>query len=102
MNKTSLKPNDVCVVLRPSPVKENEEWDKNFEVLVSGFGPVTIGEEDMAHLLVMGMMLASVIPMMNDDEKLYERIAEYCENRFGDVTKNTQLTHFTTTVGGMQ
>jgi len=101
MNKTSLQPNDVCVVLRPSHV-EGEEWDKTFEVLVSGFGPVSLAEEDMAHLLLMGMMLACVVPMMNDDDELYERIATFCEKRFGGVSKELPLTSLTQTVGGMQ
>ena len=102
MEKQSLRPNDVCVVLRPSVIQKGNEWDKSFEVLVSGFGPITIPEEDMQQLILMGMMLACCIPMMNDDNELFDKISKYCEERFGDVTAGTQITAFTQTVGGMQ
>ena len=39
-NKSDLRPNDVAVILRPT--FDDGEWSGGFDVLVSGFGPITI------------------------------------------------------------
>ena len=87
--KTSLKPNDVAVILRPT--FEDGEWVGSFEVLVSGFGPVTMKREDMDNLIGMGVLLASVIPLMEKDEELAQRATDHCNEfygEFGDIEYN--------------
>jgi len=80
--KISLKPNDVAVILRPS--FEDGEWTKTFEVLVTGFGPVTMKPDDMDNLIGMGVLLASVVPLMEKDEEFARKAADHCNEFFGE------------------
>ena len=80
---TSLKPNDIALILRPTIV--DGVYQNNFQVLVSGFGPLTISEEAVNNLIGMATILASVIPHMEEDEKLADKLVEYCGKMFGDV-----------------
>jgi len=80
---TSLKPNDIALILRPTIV--DGKYQNNFQVLVSGFGPLTISEDDVNNLIGMATILASVIPHMEEDEALANKIVEYCGKMFGDI-----------------
>ena len=108
---TSLKPNDIALILRPTIV--DGEYKNNFQVLVSGFGPLTISEEAINNLIGMATILASVIPHMEEDEKLADKLVEYCGKMFGDVGDffynadhdsfgDNSFTIDTKTVGGVQ
>jgi len=50
MKDTQIKPNDIAVILRPNH-QSGVEWDGDFEVLVSGFGPVTMSKDDIDKLI---------------------------------------------------
>lgn len=80
---TSLKPNDIALILRPTIV--DGKYQNNFQVLVSGFGPLTISEDDVNNLIGMATILASVIPHMEEDEALANKLVEYCGKMFGDI-----------------
>jgi len=108
---TSLKPNDIALILRPTIV--DGVYTNNFQVLVSGFGPLTISEEAINNLIGMATILASVIPHMEEDEKLADKLVEYCGKMFGDVGDffynadhdsfgDNSFTIDTKTVGGVQ
>jgi len=108
---TSLKPNDIALILRPTIV--DGEYANNFQVLVSGFGPITIAQDDIDNLLGMAMILASVIPHMEKDSDLADKLVEYCGKCFaeiGDFAYNADHDSFgdgsftidTKTIGGMQ
>ncbi len=109
-NKSDLRPNDVAVILRPT--FENDEWVGGFEVLVSGFGPITIAKENMDDMIGMGVLLASVIPFMEEHEEIAKQVMEYCSEFYGDVGEfeydpnhdsfgdSLVLTEATKTVGG--
>ena len=107
---TSLKPNDIALILRPTIV--DGVYTNNFQVLVSGFGPLTISD-DVNNLIGMATILASVIPHMEEDEKLAFKLVEYCGKMFGelgDFNYNSDHDSFgdgsftidTKTVGGVQ
>lgn len=108
----SLKPNDVAVILRPVLV-EGEEWDGNFEVLISGIGPTTMPEENIRELVSMGMLIATTIPMMETDVEFTEKIMIECAKFYGEASdidlqnmlepdKGMTLTINSKTIGGMQ
>jgi hypothetical protein len=82
-SSTSLKPNDIALILRPTIV--DGKYQNNFQVLVSGFGPLTISEDDVNNLIGMATILASVIPHMEEDEALANKLVEYCGKMFGDI-----------------
>ena len=107
-----LKPNDVALVLRPI-VTEDNEWDGNFEVFITGAGPVTISEENTRDLISMAMLVATTISMMEEDVDLTEKIMTECTKLYGDADdvdiqtmiateEGLSLTVNSKTVGGMQ
>jgi hypothetical protein len=110
-SSTSLKPNDIALILRPTIV--DGEYANNFQVLVSGFGPLTISEDDVNNLIGMAMILAATVQYMQEDDELATKLVEYCGKMFsdvGDFSYNSDHDSFgdgsftinTKTVGGMQ
>ena len=110
-SSTDLKPNDIALILRPTI--ENGEYTNSFQVLVSGFGPLTISRDDADNLIGMAMILASVIPHMEQDAALADKLVEYCGKCFADVGDfaynpdhdsfgDGSFTIDTKTIGGMQ
>lgn len=108
----SLRPNDVAMVLRPI-LTEGEEWDGNFEILITGVGPTTMPEDSIRELISMAMLVATTIPMMEQDVDLTERIMIECAKLYGeaddvDIQKmivsdtGLTLTVNSKTIGGMQ
>ena len=79
-----LKPNDVALVLRPI-VTDDNEWDGNFEVFITGAGPITITEENTRDLIGMAMLVATTISMMEEDVDLTEKIMTECAKLYGDA-----------------
>jgi hypothetical protein len=79
-----LKPNDVALVLRPI-VTDDNEWDGNFEVFITGAGPITITEENTRDLISMAMLVATTISMMEEDVDLTEKIMTECTKLYGDA-----------------
>ena len=107
-----LKPNDVALVLRPI-VTEDNEWDGNFEVFITGAGPITIPEGNTRDLISMAMLVATTISMMEEDVDLTEKIMTECTKLYGDADdvdiqtmiateEGLSLTVNSKTVGGMQ
>jgi hypothetical protein len=81
--ETELRPNDVAIILRPTI--QDGMWAGDFEVLVSGFGPVTLKKEHMDDMIGMGVLVASVVPFMEEHEDIAKQIMEYCSKYYGDV-----------------
>lgn len=107
-----LIPNDVAVILRPK-FEEDNKWHGEFEVLVTGFGPITMEKEQMDDMIGMGVILASVVPLMEKEPELAERIMQFCNDFYGDIDlaydpkhdsfgNKMTLTADTKTEGGMQ
>ena len=110
-SSTSLKPNDIALILRPTIV--DGKYQNNFQVLVSGFGPLTISEDDINNLIGMATILAATIQHMEEDEALANKLVEYCGKMFGDVGDffynadhdsfgDNSFTIDTKTIGGIQ
>ena len=110
-SSTSLRPNDIALILRPTIV--DGKYQNNFQVLVSGFGPLTISEDDINNLIGMATILAATIQYMEEDEQLANKLVEYCGKMFadvGDFSYNADHDSFgdgsftinTKTVGGIQ
>jgi hypothetical protein len=108
---TSLKPNDIALILRPTI--EDGVYTKSFQVLVSGYGPLTISRDDADNLIGMAMILAATVQYMQEDDKLANKLVEYCGKVFADVGDfaynpdhdsfgDGSFTVDTKTVGGMQ
>lgn len=106
-SSTSLLPNDVVVILRPTIV--DNEWNGSFDVMVSGIGPVTISSDDMDKMVGMGVVLASVVPLLEKDKETAQTILAHCNEHYselGDFTYdepfNGVLNKDTTCTGGVQ
>ena len=83
MSENVLEPNDVAVVLRPFIV--DGVWTGGFSVMVSGIGPVTMNTDDMSNMIGMGVLLASVVPLLEKDKDVAEKIMTHCNNEYSDV-----------------
>lgn len=107
MDSTKIRPNDVVVILRPD-FKEGQEWRGNFELIIGGYGPVTMPEDSMRDLVSMAMLIATAVPMMEQDIKFTEKMMEMCMKVYGDpddvMISNVDgsLTINTKCIGGMQ
>ena len=107
-----LRPNDVAMVLRPV-FTEGEDWDGSFEIFITGVGPATLPEDNIRELISMTMLVATTIPMMEQDVDLTEKIMIECAKLYGeaddvDIEKmmvsdnGALLTINSKTIGGMQ
>ena len=105
-----LKPNDVALVIRPH-YKEGEAWDGNFQVMISGVGPVTMSEEDFASLVHIGMVIATSVQLIDEDPALADRFIERVKANYNqsaiqelDDVKDAEfvLSKYTKTIGGVQ
>lgn len=117
-SNNDLQPNDVAIILRPHVGKDGQ-WDNTFEVVISGFGPVSISKEAMDDMIGMAVLLASVVPLMESNEEVAAEIMDHCNkfyahnavgvdydvnhNSFADLDKDLRSFDINTpTVGGMQ
>jgi hypothetical protein len=80
---TELQPNDVAIILRPKV--EADVWTGVYDVMISGFGPITIKPEDMDSMIGVAVLLASVIPLMDEDEDIASIIHTYCSKHYSDM-----------------
>jgi hypothetical protein len=97
--REDMKPNDVAMILRPIIV-EGEEWDGGFEVVIAGIGPITMPEDSMRELISMAMLVATTIPMMENDSELTEKIMIECAKVYGDAD-DVDIQTLTTTEEGL-
>ena len=109
-NRNKLKPNDVALVLRPH-CKDGEAWDGNFQVMISGVGPVTMSEEDFASLVHIGMVIATTVQLIDEDPALADRFIERVKANYNqsaieelEDVKDAEfvLSKYTKTIGGVQ
>ena len=77
-SSTSLKPNDIALILRPTIV--DGVYQKHFQVLVSGFGPLTISEDDKMYTLNSGVTELERKGIWNTMAQIFDNdIAPYME-----------------------
>jgi hypothetical protein len=105
-----LKPNDVALVIRPH-CKDGEAWDGNFQVMISGVGPVTMSEEDFGSLIHIAMVIATTVQLIDEDPALADRFIERVKANYNqsaieelDDVKDAEfvLSKYTKTIGGVQ
>jgi hypothetical protein len=106
VEKSPLKTesNDVCIVLRPN--NYGPDWDGEFEVII-GTVENKMSDEDSDLLLNTAMLMASVIPLMDSDERA-KKIIERFFHKFYEENENVEfsnddknfLTPRTKTIGG--
>ena len=108
-----IEPNDVAVVLRPD-YSGTDAWNGNYQVLISGFGPFTLPEENVREMISLAMLMASTVALMEKDVTFAEKLMKECSNLYcspGDIDINElnnvkdesfSLSSTTKTFGGMQ
>jgi len=106
MDKTPLKTeaNDICIVLRPT--NYGPDWGGEFEVII-GTVENQMEQDDADSLLNTAMLMASVIPLMDQDERaakiierFFHKFYEESENVEFGYDEPSKLTQRTKTVGG--
>ena len=88
---STLKKNDVAVVLRPI-IEDGVEWDGAFQMLVSVAGPVTLGEEPMRSLMTVASYLAAAVPLMEESARFTELLRDRADQLSGDVVIGDSMT----------
>jgi hypothetical protein len=109
-----IRPNDVAIVLRPD-YQDSGKWEGNYQVLISGFGPFTLPEENVRELIGVAMLLASTVSLIEKDVSFAEKLMDECSrlycnpqdidinelnNNFND--EDFVLSSTSKTYGGMQ
>jgi hypothetical protein len=105
-----LKPNDVALVIRPH-YKVGEKWDGNFQVMISGVGPVSMSEEDFGSLVHIAVVIATSVELIDEDPSLADRFLTRVKERYNQSAidelndvKDAEfvLSKYTKTIGGVQ
>jgi hypothetical protein len=108
-----IEANDVAIVLRPN-YNGVDKWSGDYQVLISGFGPFTLPEENVRELISLAMLLASSVALMEKDATYAEKLMKECIELYGganDIDINElnnvnddsfMLSSTTKTFGGMQ
>lgn len=108
-SSTEIKANDVVIILRPTITDKG--WDGDYQIMIGGFGPFTLSQDEVRSLTSMAMIIAAVVPAMEKDEKLTEQLmlecADYYCEQDSDVLTEMMVDEFvlnanTKTYGGMQ
>jgi hypothetical protein len=79
---TDIQPNDVAVILRPE--QTDGEYSGAYQVLVAGIGPVTVTLDVINDLIGMATLLASVVPFMEANPDVADKIMEFCNEFYGE------------------
>ena len=81
---STLKKNDVAVVLRPI-IEDGVEWDGAFQMLVTVAGPVELDEEHMKSLLTVASYLTAAVPLMEESKTFTELLRNKADTMTADV-----------------
>ncbi len=102
---STLKQNDVAVVMRPI-IEDGVEWDGSFQLMVNVAGPVTLDDEHMQSLLTVASYLCAAVPLMEDSAAFTELLRDRADQLTGEVYIGDScvplLTKDTKCEGGMQ
>ena len=102
---STLKKNDVAVVLRPI-IEDGVEWDGAFQLMVNVAGPVELDEEHMRSLLTVASYLCAAVPLMEESKAFTELLRDRAEQLTGDIVIGDSgaplLTRNTKCEGGVQ
>ena len=102
---STLKKNDVAVILRPI-IEDGVEWDGAFQMMVTVAGPVTLDEEHMRSLFTVASYLCAAVPLMEESARFTELLRDKADTMTGDVligdSMTPLLTRNTKCEGGIQ
>lgn len=102
---STLKKNDVAVVLRPI-IEDGVEWDGAFQMMVTVAGPVELDEEHMKSLLTVASYLCAAVPLMEESARFTELLRDKADTMTADVLIGDSMTpllrHNTKCEGGVQ
>jgi len=114
MTELEFKPNDVIIIFRPN-ISDDNNWNGNYNIFISGIGPLTLSEDEIGTLVSSAMLTASCAKLLETDEDLAEKAYNHCKESFGDIEYTSsapiQLSLFdeeyflnenTPTIGGVQ
>lgn len=88
---STLKKNDVAVVLRPL-IEDGVEWDGSFQLLVVTAGPVTLDEAPMRSLITVAAYLTAAVPLMEESARFTELLRDKADTMTGDVVIGDSMT----------
>lgn len=86
---SEILPNDVAIVFRPQ-FTEGEEWSGDYTAFITGFGPITMEDEDMQHLISAAVLVATAIKLIEEDKEFGERLFEAYKKDMED----TEVTYY--------
>jgi len=102
---STLKKNDVAIVLRPT-IEDGVEWDGTFQLMVTVAGPVTLDKEHMSSLFAVASYLCAAVPLMEESARFTELLRDKADTMTGDMlvgdSMTLLLTKNTKCEGGMQ
>jgi len=80
-----IKANDVAVILRPLPdLDADGEWSGNYQVLLAGFGPITMSEKDMEYMISAALLIASAASFIEINKEFGNALVEHCQNTLSE------------------
>lgn len=88
---STLKKNDVAVVLRPI-IEDGVEWDGAFQLMVTVAGPAELDEDHMRSLLTVASYLAAAVPLMEESARFTELLRDRADQLTGDVLIGDSMT----------
>lgn len=83
---TEVFPNDIAVILRPV-FKDGDtidNWSGNYQLLLAGFGPVTMSEKDMEYLISAALLISSAASFIEVNQEFAEALVEHCQETLGE------------------
>ncbi len=102
---STLKKNDVAVVLRPI-IEDGVEWDGAFQLMVNVAGPVTLDDDHMKSMITVAAYLTAAVPLMEESRAFTELLRDRAETLTGDLLVGDNMTPLLTKdtecEGGMQ
>lgn len=88
---STLKKNDVAVVLRPI-IEDGVEWDGAFQLMVNVAGPVELDEEHMRSLLTVASYLCAAVPLMEESKAFTALLQKKAEQLTGSIVMGDGVT----------
>ena len=80
-----LKANDVAIILRPLPDLDSDgEWAGNYQVLLAGFGPITMAEKDMEYMISAALLIASAASFVEVNKEFGDALVEHCQSTLSE------------------
>jgi hypothetical protein len=87
MDEIATRPEDFNIRVRPL-VDENENWTGEIDVVIMTSPHNNLTDDDYYQVMHICKMISSIIPLMEKDNKLRDRVNEYVANKLDNDYKN--------------